>query len=80
MSNPAHSKICPTCSGSGRVPTAALAEHLHARRTKAGIGSTRLATTMGISTVHLRDMELGRRGLSTAMAERYRKALKELGG
>lgn len=80
MSLPKGAKYCPRCGGTGTVPDPAYhGEQARQRRIKAGVTLRQIAKRMGLSVGYLSDLELGRRGWSEGLTQRYIKALRGTG-
>jgi len=70
-------KVCPKCDGKGEIKDPAeTGRQMRALRKAAGKGLRQIAGAMDFSPAYVSDLELGRRGWSEELIERYKKAVK----
>lgn len=68
--------ICKPCHGTGEVPPYTPFERLRLDRKRKRISLQVMAKELGVTPGHLHDMEHGRRRMSDARMELYRRGLK----
>jgi transcriptional regulator with XRE-family HTH domain len=65
---------CPRCGGTGRLVR--YGRELRAARQRSGLSLREVASRLDFTAAYLCDLELDRRNCSTALRDRYLKALR----